>query len=379
MIDRAQISMHPLSEYLTEYKELNSGNKYRPVAVGRYGIRMRESIYSKDLAQDYSKNKLIYKGTLTVGMGSVQMDIGILSDDVVYSVSPAYHTYRISGIDYDYLRYCLQCRNMDMYTRFMKRGSRQGKSIDLDRWVGYEIPVYPYEVQLEIVDRLKLVQSIIDQFQQELDKIDILIKARFVEMFGDPKTNPNGYETEELRSSCSVITGNTPSRSIKEYYGDFIEWIKTDNIVSGRTNPTHAAEYLSEAGMKIGRIVDKDSILMACIAGSIASIGRVCIADRKVAFNQQINAVIPKHYDVRFLYVLLQISKDYLIEEINMALKGILSKSKLEDKVFYVPPIGLQKQFAAFVDQIDKSKVAVQAALNKTQLLFDGLMQKYFE
>ena len=157
MIDRAQISMHPLSEYLTEYKELNSGNKYRPVAVGRYGIRMRESIYSKDLAQDFSKNKLIYKGTLTVGMGSVQMDIGILSDDVVYSVSPAYHTYRISGIDYDYLRYCLQCRNMDMFTRFMKRGSRQGKSIDLDRWVGYEIPVYPYEVQLEIVDRLKLV------------------------------------------------------------------------------------------------------------------------------------------------------------------------------------------------------------------------------
>ena len=379
MIDRAQISMHPLSEYLTEYKELNSGNKYRPVAVGRYGIRMRESIYSKDLAQDYSKNKLIYKGTLTVGMGSVQMDIGILSDDVVYSVSPAYHTYRISGIDYDYLRYCLQCRNMDMFTRFMKRGSRQGKSIDLDRWVGYEIPVYPYEVQLEIVDRLKLVQSIIDQFQQELDKIDILIKARFVEMFGDPKTNPNGYKTEELRSSCSIITGNTPSRSIKEYYGDLIEWIKTDNIVSGRTNPTHAAECLSEEGMKAGRIVDKDSILMACIAGSIASIGRVCITDRKVAFNQQINAVIPNHYDVRFLYVLLQISKGYLVEEINMALKGILSKSKLEEKVFYVPPMDLQKQFATFVDQIDKSKVAVQAALNKTQLLFDGLMQIYFE
>lgn len=106
--------MHPLSEFLTEYKELNVDNLYKPVAVGRYGIRTRESIYSKELAADYSKNRLIYKGTLTVGMGSTQMDIGILSDDLTYSVSPAYHTYQISGVDYDYLRYCLQCRNMDI-------------------------------------------------------------------------------------------------------------------------------------------------------------------------------------------------------------------------------------------------------------------------
>ena len=130
--------------------------------------------------------------------------------------------------------------------------------------------------------------------------------------------------------------------------------------------------------MKVGRIVDEDAILMACIAGSIASIGRVCITDRKVAFNQQINAVIPNHYDVRFLYVLLQISKGYLVEEINMALKGILSKSKLEDKVFYVPPMELQEQFATFVSQVDKSKAAGQKSLEEMQLLFDSLMQQYF-
>ena len=172
IINRSAITLHPLSEYLTEYKELNTDNKYRPVAVGRYGIRTRESIYSKELAKDYSKNKLIYKGTLTVGMGSVQMDIGILSDDTVYSVSPAYHTYRIAGIDYDYLRYCLQCRNMDMFARYMKRGSRQGKSIDLSRWITYEIPVYPAQTQAEIVVRLDTVQRIIDARRQELAALD---------------------------------------------------------------------------------------------------------------------------------------------------------------------------------------------------------------
>ena len=181
-----------------------------------------------------------------------------------------------------------------------------------------------------------------------------------------------------MRSSCKVITGNTPPRSVEEYYGNSIEWIKTDNIVSRKTNPTQAAEFLSEEGARVGRIVDEDAILMACIAGSVASIGRVCITDRKVAFNQQINAVVPKLYDVRFLYVMLQISKDYLVEEINMALKGILSKSKLEDKVFYVPPIELQKQFATFAEQVDKSKAAVQKALDEAQVLFDSLMQEYF-
>ena len=130
--------------------------------------------------------------------------------------------------------------------------------------------------------------------------------------------------------------------------------------------------------MEIGRIVDRNSILMACIAGSIASIGRVCITDRMVAFNQQINAIIPKRYNILFLYVLLQVSKDYLVEEINMALKGILSKSKLEKKEFIVPPMEMQNQFAEFVEQINKSKVSIQKALDETKLLFDSLMQKYF-
>ena len=169
-------------------------------------------------------------------------------------------------------------------------------------------------------------------------------------------SNPKKFDKRSLKDTCKVITGNTPSRAVEEYYGDFVEWIKTDNIVSGVINPTRAIEYLSEEGMKVGRIVEKDTILMACIAGSIASIGRVCVTDRTVAFNQQINAIVPKDYNPLFLYVLLQISKDYLIEDVSMALKGILSKSKLEEKEFIVPSIDLQQQFAAFVAQTDKSK-----------------------
>ncbi|WFM80916.1 restriction endonuclease subunit S [Streptococcus ruminicola] len=216
-----------------------------------------------------------------------------------------------------------------------------------------------YEEQDRLILLMDKLQQVITHRENELVKLDKLIKARFVEMFGDPRINPFGYEKRPLGNTCRVITGNTPSRKVPEYYGDYIEWIKTDNILSGVLNPSQAAEYLSEKGASEGRIVDKNSILMACIAGSIASIGRVCVTDRTVAFNQQINAVVPERYDILFLYVLLQISKDYLIEDINMALKGILSKSKLEEKEFYVPPMELQEEFAEFVKQVDKSKVVV--------------------
>ena len=240
------------------------------------------------------------------------------------------------------------------------------------------IPILAIKEQEQIVGELTKLSNIVSLRQEEIQQLDNLVKARFVEMFGDPRSNPFGFEKKRLKDTCKVITGNTPSRAIEEYYGDYIEWIKTDNIVSGILNPTQATESLSEKGMNVGRTVEKDSILMACIAGSIASIGRVCITDRTVAFNQQINAVVPEQYNILFLYVLFQMSKDYLVEDINMALKGILSKSKLEEKEFIIPPMDLQEQFSDFVKQVDKSKVAVQKALDETQILFDSLMQKYF-
>ena len=314
-------------------------------------------------------------GTVTISEGGNSCGFVNYMQEPFWCGAHCYYLYD-TILNSEYLYYVLKSQQ----THLMK--SRTGacmpniKKTDLGK---FEITYDTDEkTQLLTVNVLKKIENTIFNRKQELLKLDTLIKARFVEMFGDPKYNPHGYDVRELRGTCDVITGNTPSRAVKGYYGDYIEWIKTDNIVSGRTNPTIASEYLSEEGMAVGRTVNEGAVLMACIAGSVASIGKVCITNRKVAFNQQINAIVPKDYDIRFLYVLLQISKSYLVEELNMALKGILSKSKLEEKTFYVPPLNDQKKFATFAAQVDKSKVVVQKALDETQLLFDSLMQKYF-
>ena len=120
-----------LGGFLEEYSEKNVANNLQSVAVGKYGIRKREEIYSKELSADYSKNKVIRKNTLIIGMGSTQIDIGILTTDDCYCVSPAYTTYRIKGINSFYLQEYLIELNPLLSVRYMITSARQGKAVNL--------------------------------------------------------------------------------------------------------------------------------------------------------------------------------------------------------------------------------------------------------
>ena len=341
---------------------------------GKYVSEADEYITQAGL--EGSSAKILSKGTVLYTIFATLGEAGILTIDACTNQAIAGITIKNQDeVLADYLYYYLKSKKS--YINNLGRGVAQN-NINLSILRNLEIPLPALPVQRQTVDILDKTAKVIEYRRQQLQNLDDLVKARFVEMFGDPKSNPHEYEKPQLKETCKVITGNTPSRAIREYYGDCLEWIKTDNIVSGVLNPTAAVEKLSRSGVDVGRTVDAGTILMACIAGSIASIGRVCVTDRKVAFNQQINAIVPQKYNVLFLYTLLQISKDYLVEEINMALKGILSKSKLEEKHFILPPMESQDEFASFVEQVDKSKFVVQQALDKAQLLFDSLMQQYF-
>ena len=117
---------------------------------------------------------------------------------------------------------------------------------------------------------------------------------------------------------------------------------------------------------------------MTCIAGSLKSIGNVSITDRKVAFNQQINGIVVNEQNVWFMYVQFLLSKEYIHSGINMALKGILSKGQLSQMSFIFPPLDMQMKYATLVQQVDKSKLAIQKSLDKLEILQKSLMQQYF-
>lgn len=252
------------------------------------------------------------------------------------------------------------------------------RNLQVKSYLNEECPLPTLDEQRKIAAMLDKVSDLIAKRRQQLDKLDEMVKARFVEMFGDPVENPMGWEKIALGKRCDIVTGNTPSRAEPENYGNFIEWIKSDNINIPAVLLTEAQEYLSETGFHKCRFVEAGSLLMTCIAGSINCIGNVAVTDRRVAFNQQINAIVPKQDDVLYLYWLMLLSKPAMHSTINMALKGILSKGQLSEMAFPFPPLELQNQFSVFVKKTEKTKANISRSLEKLETLKKALMQKYF-
>ena len=367
---------YPLSNFLAEYSEKNDGNKYKPVAVGRYGIRLRESIYSKELAKDYSKNKLIHKNTLTVGMGSVQIDIGVLTDDSTYSVSPAYHTYKIHGINASYLRYCLECRNQDMFVRFVKRGSRQGKTIDFKRWLTYMIPVYDIVRQEEIVNRLNRISRLIEKRREQLFQLDELIKSQFVKMFGDPLHPVNSRELGDVavleRGRFSPRPRNDP-----RYYGGDYPFIQTGDIAGCGHRLSEYRQTLNEKGIHVSKKFSAGTIVIAIVG---ATIGATAILEIDVYAPDSVIgiSVNNKLYNNVFMEILLRFWQPELLRNAPESARANINLGILQNIPIIDVELERQLQFATFVTQVDKSKLIILKSLEKLEILKKALMQKYF-
>ncbi|WP_238687871.1 restriction endonuclease subunit S [Vibrio cholerae] len=225
------------------------------------------------------------------------------------------------------------------------------------------------------------MEGLIAQRKQQLQQLDDLLKSVFLEMFGDPVRNEKGWEKPELKAFGKISTGNTPSRKDPSNYdGDFIEWIKTDNISKDAVYISPAAEHLSEKGSHKARTLKKGALLVACIAGSIESIGRAALTDRPVAFNQQINAIQPsKDVNPLYLYGLFKLSRAYIQSSAAKGMKKIITKGDFEKITFIKPPIELQNQFATIVEKVEALKSRYQQSLYDFESLYGALSQQAFK
>ncbi len=357
-----------LGDLIEEYSERNTDNKYKPVAVGKYGIRTRESIYSKELAKDYSKNKIIHKGTLTVGMGSNQIDIGILRDDETYSVSPAYHTYKIKISNYDYLDYLLAANNERMFSIYANRGSRQGKTLDLKRWLTDELDLHNEKDQKSIVQSLNTIKRLIHQKEDELAKLDNLIKARFVEMFGTPGADPFCYGVKELGECCELNPKKAKDKRLKPDIE--VSFIPMPSVSEkGDIDPTDIRPY--EEVKKGFTYFAENDVLFAKITPCMEN-GKGAVAKglkNEIGFGStefHVLRPIDGISNPYWIYVLTSFKSFRKDAEANMtgsAGQRRTPVSFLDGYKVALPPITLQEQFSAFYKQVDKSKFALSNEL----------------
>lgn len=271
---------------------------------------------------------------------------------------------------------------LKLNTRLMQKYASGTTFLEISakRFSQVPIVVPPLETQHKIVSILEKAEETKKLRVQADELTQQLLQSLFLEMFGDPATNPKKWEVKELKEFGRIITGNTPSRKKPEFYGNYIEWIKSDNINTPYTYLTKSEEMLSEIGVIKGRVAPVNSVLVTCIAGSLSCIGNAAIADRKVAFNQQINAIVPNEkINELFLYYLILNSKEYIQNHSTQSMKGMISKNAFGSIKFIYPPFEIQNEFARITKKIEKTKKLQQQSSQEIDTLFHSLMQKAFK
>ncbi len=221
-----------------------------------------------------------------------------------------------------------------------------------------EIPLPTECAQQKIVSILEGIDSLISKRKQQLTKLDELVKARFVEMFGDYRINEKGFESKKGSELFKFSSGKfLPEErrfdeGIPVYGGNGIAW--------------HTNEW----------IVDYPTIIIGRVGAQCGNIHAVTkpvwITDNAIYIKEQKT----KTYTLEFLTELMRMMDFYQYADFSGQPK--ITQKPLESLDYIIPPIKLQKEYTDFVEQVDKSKVAVQKALDEAQTLFNSLMQQYF-
>ena len=239
---------------------------------------------------------------------------------------------------------------------------------------------YPdIEKQAKIVEILDSVEIIKERLKSQLELLDELIQARFVEMFGDMMFNPNGWENISLGEICDVRDGTHDS---PKYYVEGYPLITSKNVTSGKIDFTDCRLICEEDYKRINQRskVDKGDILMPMIG----TVGNPVIVDIEAKFAIKNVALIKfkENSVVSNIFIKTLLESDYFDRSVISKVRGgtqkFISLGDIRKLELCLPPISIQNQFAAFVQQVNKSKFEVQKSLENTQLLFDSLMQEYF-
>ena len=247
--------------------------------------------------------------------------------------------------------------------------------------IGEIPPLYEQDNAINALDR---IVGIVQRRSRELTALDDLIKARFVEMFGDPKINPNNYPVCPLSEHITFLTSG--SRGWAQYcMDDGAEWfitiknVKDCRISIDNMQPVNAPDNAEAKRTKV-----QEGDLLISITADLGRTGVVTkeIAEHGAYINQHLTCIRLNRKILNPLYVAYFMEspagKEQFESKNQSAVKAGLNFNSINSLRLMVPPMNEQIDFVRFVERVDKSKVAVQKALDETQLLFDSLMQDYF-
>ena len=287
----------------------------------------------------------------------------------------------------DYLFHVLNSAFFEQQCIQSSKGVAQ-KNMSTEWLKDYEIPMYPKEQQELIADILDKTRNIIISRNYGLKKLDDLIKARFVEMFGDAYLNEFGWKKIKIKNAVTVEPQNGMYKPQSDYVtdGSGIPILRIDGFYDGVVTDFSSLKRLrcSENERQKYLLYEDDVVINR--VNSIEYLGKCAHINGLLEDTVYESNMMRMHFDsTRFhpVYVCRLLCSRFVYDQIVNHAKQAVNQASINQKDvldfdIYEPPLKLQIQFADFVRAVDKSKVEIQKALDKTQMLFDSLMQEYF-
>lgn len=339
-------------------------------------IRIRDVVrgYSETYTtEEYKSEYIVHENDLLIGMDG---EFNIAK----WGKTPALLNQRVcrlapkDSIDKDYLFYFMPValKRIEEKTPFVTVKHLSAKELNK-----IEIPVLPLEEQRKIAETLSKVDELIAFREQQLAKLDELVKARFVEMFGDPVKNTMNWEIKPLSELGELNRGVSKARprNSPELLGGPYPLIQTGEVANAKTYITSFNSTYSEKGLAQSKMWPKGTLCIT-IAANIAQTSILtfdaCFPDSVVGFiSRNMTNELFIHYWFSFFQKILDEQAPQVAQK-NINLK-ILSELNV-----IVPPLSLQNRFAAFVERVDQQKQTIQQSLEKLELMKKALMQEYF-
>lgn len=366
------VKMVKLGTLIKPAKLQKCGNDDYPVLsmTMHNGLVFQSDKFKKSVAsQDKSTYKVVHRNQLVIGF---PIDEGVLATQRITDVgivSPAYGIWDVdqTKIIPEFLEYALRCnRAIDYYKAKLRGSTARRRSLPTPTLLELDVPLPDIEQQRLALTTIHHAKNALDSRQAQLTKLDDLVKARFVEMFGDPISNTKRWDVIELGS----LTGIGSSKRIfeKEYVSEGIPFYRTKEIVElSKGNPISTELYITEKRfLEIKEqygVPQKGDLLIS----AVGTIGVIWIVDEKNDFYFKDGNLIRVDSSDRFNSTYMKTLLESLIAEYKKQMSSgtaysALTISGLMKMKIYDVPLSLQNQFAAFVAEVDKSKLFVGSA-----------------
>ena len=372
-----------LREMITPAPNVKCGARELPVLsmTMHDGLMLQSDRFKKKIASvDLSGYKIVARNQLVV---SFPIDEGVLSiQDVVDEgiVSPAYAIWDVnqSIVIPKFLELFLRCpMSISFYKSKLRGSTARRRTLPKETFLSMKMRAYSLPEQKRIAAILDKICEMKRNAEARLQKLDLLVKARFVEMFGD--AIGSFFPRVALGDLCVVKSGGTPDRSMPEYWNNgTIPWVKTTELQNQKINRT--SECITEKGLQesSAKLVPAGTILLA-MYGQGKTRGMTAMLDIAAATNQACACIIPSEkVDNDYLWRYLILSYDKIRSQAQGAGQPNLNGQMVRSFLVPLPPLALQRQFAAFVEKVEGLKATAKKELEQVDLLYRAKLQEFF-